>query len=409
MHFSCFLVFNHPAMDINTDNIHKSRHLTKCIFFVVFAVCIFPACLFAFRRPYYNWDMLPYMAIVLKLDQPQLSIKNIHAKTYHIAGLQVPDPEYGYLVQSPYREKMVKDAAAFYGQLPFYTVKPLYIGMIYLLYKAGFSLTKSTVLPSIIAYFLMGLLLLYWLRKYIKPPFSFPGSLLIMYTPFMINTARLSTPDAVSSLIFLGSFYFIIEKPSIIPLFVLLLLSVFARLDNIVTCLIMLSFLFFIRKWQKRISLLQYGIMAGALVLCYFVVTWFTVRPFGENITYYPDFANTLNLAYQPHGGFSFKDYVALAYSYVITVVVYQHFTFFAFLAFLVIIPAFINGYKIRFEQWFILLLIFIILTRFILFPNLEDRFYISFYLCILILLVKQYTETDVFSNTNLSSLKVKS
>lgn len=396
-------------MGIAADNIHNSCHLTKRIFFVVFAVCIFPACLFAFRRPYYNWDMLPYMAIVLKIDQPHLNVKDIHTLTYHIASQQVPGPEYGYLIQSTYRERMAKDAAAFYGQLPFYTVKPLYIGMIYLFYKTGFPLTKSTVFPSIIAYFLMGLLLLYWLRKYIELPFSFLGSLLIMYTPFMISTARLSTPDAVSSLLLFAAFYFIIEKPSVILVFVFLQLSIFARLDNIITSLLILSFLFIARKWQKRISLPQYGIMVGCLVLSYFVITWFAVRPFGGNITYYPDFASTLNLAYQHHAGFSFKDYVALMYSHAITVVVYQHFTFFAFLAFLVIVPAFMNRYKIRFEQWFIVLLTFIILIRFIVFPDLEDRFYISFYLCILILLVKQYTKRNVFSNTNLSSLKVKS
>ncbi|MGH2612532.1 MAG: hypothetical protein ACRDFB_05730, partial [Rhabdochlamydiaceae bacterium] len=259
--------------------------------------------------------------------------------------------------------------------------------------------------PSIIVYFLIGLLLFYWLGSHFKPLFALLSSLLIMYTPFMIRIAGLSTPDALSSFLLFAAFYFIIERPSFIFLFIFFLLAIFARLDNIVTCLIILSFLFFYRKWEERITLLQYGTTAGALVACYFVITWFTVRPFGWNIAFYPAFTHNLNLVYQHNPAFSLKKYAALAYSRAITAVVYYQFTLFAFLALLVAVPAFKPNHKLRFEQWFALLLIFVALFRFVLYPVLADRFYISFYLCILILLVKQYTKKDLVSNISLSTV----
>lgn len=169
-------------MHIACDNIQKPGKLTKGIFFVVVAVSLLPACLFAFRRPAYNWDMLPYMAIVLKMDKPWLNMEGIHTLTYQMASQKVPETDYRLLKEGNYRKKMAANAAAFGEQLPFYSVKPLYVGMIYLLYKTGFSLVSSTMLPSIIAYFFLGLLLFYWMGRYLRPLFALLGSVLVMYT-----------------------------------------------------------------------------------------------------------------------------------------------------------------------------------------------------------------------------------
>ncbi len=370
----------------------KKLVFTKGIILLLSAFCLLPACIFAFRRPAYNWDMLAYMAIVLKAGHPGWDVNRIHERTYQIAKQKVPATEYGYLIQSAYQERMAKDPSAFYAQLPFYAVKPLYLAMIYMLYKAGIGLPVATLLPSILAYFCMGLLLFHWLGRYLKLLLALISSLLIMYATFMILLARISTPDAVSSLWLLAAFYFILEKPSTAFMFLFFLLSVFTRLDNIVTCFIILSFLFFVRKWKKQIFLRQYVLMMLALIISYFAITLVTVRPFGWNILYYPAFVHYFNLSYAFHPLFSLKAYLALLYSHAITTIVFHHFTLFAFLALVVSIPISRHPLpKIGFDQWFCMLLIFIILIRFILYPNIDDRFYISFYVCILILLVKKF------------------
>lgn len=366
----------------------------KGILLFIFALCILPACLFAFRRPAYNWDMLAYMAIVLKADHPAWKAEQVHKATYDVAREKIPPKEYGYLIQSDYQEKMLSDPAAFHAQLPFYTVKPLYTSLVYFFYKTGISLPLATVLPSILGYFLMGLLLCHWLSNYFKPLVAVGGALLLMYSPMMILVARISTPDAISSFLMLAAFYFIIEKPSVLFIFLFLLLSIFARLDNIITCFIILSFLFFSRKWHKQISLTLYTLMIIILIVSYFVVTLVTVKPFGWNILYYSTFTHYFNLSYTFHEAFSLKAYLALLYSHAITTAVFYHFTVFTFLALIVALPILHSSHsKVVFGQWFSVLLIFIILIRFILYPNITDRFYISFYLCILVLLARKYVK----------------
>lgn len=179
-------------------------------------------------------------------------------------------------------------------------------------------------------------------------------------------------------------------------MFLFLLLSIFARLDNIITCFFILSFLFFTGKWQKQISLRQYVTMLFLLVACYFGITLTAVRPFGWNILYYPTFMQYFNLSHQFHTLSPLKAYWALLYSQAITAIVFHNFTLFAFLAMLVATSLSMRFRDQAFDQWFSLLLIFTILTRFILYPDLADRFYISFYLCILILLVRKYIKPGV-------------
>ena len=107
---------------------------------------------------------------------------------------------------------------------------------------------------------------------------------------------------------------------------------------------------------------------------------------------FYPQFAVHLNLSQGLHNTFSLKEYGALYYSKIITAIVYEHFSLFM----LVII--FIIGYSptiklspFSSDQLFSILLLFIIILRFIIFPELADRFNIAYYLCALILLIKKY------------------
>ena len=382
-------------METTPVNGHKVSILKKSLLLFVYVLFLLLIGLYAFRKPAYNWDMLAYIAIVIKIDHHYDS-NLIHKITYNTARENIPPGAYGYLSTGPYREKMATSSAGFYAQLPFYAVKPLYIGMIYLFYKIGFSLPISTVMPSILAYLLTGLLLLHWLKKYVTLFYASIAGLLVMYSTFMISIARISTPDSLSAFLLFAAFYFIIEKPSIMFLFIFLLLSVFARIDNIVTCFFILSFLFFTGKWQKKISFKQYLLMLSSLVVAYFFITLMTVRPFGWDLLYYPTFIHHFNLSREFHPAFSLKEYIALLYSQAITAIVVHHFALFIFLALLIAGRPSIRFYNFTLHELFPLLLVFIILIRFLLFPDLDDRFYASFYLCILVLLVRKYTNLPV-------------
>lgn len=264
--------------------------------------------------------------------------------------------------------------------------------MVSLFHQAGFSLPVSTVLPSILFYMLIALLLFHWLMTYLQPIWAFAISLLTMCSAFMIFMARLSTPDCLSAFLLLSSFYFIIRKPSLPWMFSFLFASMFARLDNIIPALFIVSFLFFTAKWPKKMRLNIYLLLLAILVAGYLIITTTTLQPFNWNIFYYPTFAHYLDTNHIVHTYFSVKDYLALLFSEATTAIVFYHFTFFMLFLFLIIYSPSGKWPPFSFDQSFSILLVLIILFRFVLFPDLSDRFNISYYICFLILGIKRFT-----------------
>lgn len=376
-------------MNTTFDKISNPGKFVKIVLIVIYCYCLFLIGLFAYRHPHYNWDMLGYMALVIQEDHSDIS--QVHEITYKTAKENIPATDYEHLVGSERRKNLSENRETFFKTLPFYAVKPMYIKMVSLFHKAGFSLPISTVLPSIIFYLMIGLLLFYWLLKYLKIIWAFAASLFIMLSSFMVFMPRLSSPDCLSAFLLLSAFYFIIEKPSIKWVFFFLFLSVFARLDNIVPCFFILSFLFFTKKWQEKIKLKYYLLMLIILTACYFGIIAVTMRPFDWDVFYYPTYALHMNLSHSFNSSFSLKEYVALVFSQVTTAIVFYNFLFFMFFLLLIISPS-IKYRNFTLEQAFSILLLLIILFRFILYPDLSDRFNIAYYLCFLIIFVKKYT-----------------
>ena len=378
-------------------NSFSLSHLSALIYFVYF-LCLLPVAIFAFKHPYYNWDMLPYMALALKMDHTDSN--DVHKITYSNAKANIPAVEYEFLTGGEYRKRMAESPSDFYSQLPFYVVKPFYTWMVYIFYKTGFSLPVSTVLPSILSYLMIGLLLFHWLKKYLNLGFALPAALLIMYSVYMVSIARTSTPDALSSLLLFSAMYLIVETNSLAWIFLLLWLSVITRIDNLVNCFFILSFLAIPGNWRKRISIKNYSLMVFILVFSYVTITYITkMNEWG--ILYYPTLVRYYDLLHHLHAGFSLPDYLQLVYSKAATAMVSTHFTLFAFFVLLILIqPIPIRLRHLSFDQLFSLLLILIIIIRFILFPDLADRFYTSFYLVIILLFVKRYSELVFTSGT---------
>lgn len=383
------------AASLNSYPVSK-RGVHVLLYYLIFSIGLLPACIFALKRPYYNWDMLPYMAIALRIDNPQ--IHTVHNMTYKSAKENIPAREYGFLISSDYRKRMAESPASFHRQLPFYIVKPLYIGLVYLFYKSGISLPVSTVLPSVVAYFLIGLLLLHWLAKYLKPFFAIAGGLLIMYSTYMMSAARISSPDCLSAFFLLAAIYFIIQTPSLKFMFLFFILAILTRIDNIVTAFTIISFLAFGRTWEKEILIKHYFLMISVMIACYFGIT-FLATPFNWNVFYYPTFATSLDLSKKIHSTFPLREYFSLMYSKAITAVVFSHITTFIFIVLLIFVPWRGHVRKFTFDQLFALLLVSTIIVRFILFPDLSDRFYTAFYLTILMLLVRKISQNEYTLN----------
>ena len=120
---------------------------------IFYLLCIGAAAFYCFKRPLYNWDLLPYSALILKMDG--YDEKKAFAYTFEAAKKNIPPGAYYLLTDSmnAYRYKLANNDQAFNEQLPFYVVKPLYTFLAYLAYKAGFSLLQATFDPFF--YFLL--------------------------------------------------------------------------------------------------------------------------------------------------------------------------------------------------------------------------------------------------------------
>ena len=377
---------------------HLNRLSAWVIYFCILA-CLVPIAIFAYKRPSYNWDMLAYMALVVQMEKNDIT--EVHKITYDNARQNIPPNEYSKLTSGDLRKRRMENPSEFQRILPLYAVKPFYIWLSYGFYKAGASLPLSTVIPSIIAYLLIGLLLFHWLSRHHSLLLAFAGTLLIMYSSAMINVANLSTPDCVSAFFLLAAFYFILESPSILFSFLFLTGSVFVRLDNIVMSSLVLTFLFLSGLWKKKIPLVQYLIILSVLAGAYIIVSGMA-RGDNWDLLYYPTFIKYYHPDHEVQLSFSMSNYLSLFSDRVVMALLYSQASIFFLLVLLMFsaaLPAKVRD--LPFEQLFCILLVFTIIIRFLLFPDLEDRFYIAFYVVILILLMQQYRSGIKFFNTS--------
>jgi hypothetical protein len=170
----------------------------------LYLACAGAALWLSIYRPFHNWDVVGYVASAKSFDGSDAAA--LQAFTYaELRGVLPPDlyediaraKNIGTGRGAAYRHAVSSDAAAFAEQLPYYQIRPLYTGLIYLLYRTGVDIEFATHAISGIGV-AAGLLLLYLLAgARLSPPFA---SLL---PPFAIalglfDLARFSTPDGLA-------------------------------------------------------------------------------------------------------------------------------------------------------------------------------------------------------------------
>ena len=233
---------------------------------VLALLCVIVLNLF-WARPFYNWDLIAYVGVVHSYTQKSPSL--IHARTYSEIQEHVPTTPYRRLLgeghsHKDYRAAMAKSPEEFVAQLPFYSVKPLYPSLMFLLNQTGIDLVTASVLISRVSYLLIGILLWYWIARYYPPLTSFLLASLLISMPFSLALARYSTPDALSSLILLLAFFLFIEHSRTRLATVILVLSIAARPDNVMLVTLLALYDLVFRKEERLFSL---GVMLAAFSL----------------------------------------------------------------------------------------------------------------------------------------------
>lgn len=265
-----------------------------CRFFIAYVLLIFIITIVLALKPDYNWDMLPYMAIIEKMDGIK-SFDQIHSDVYNTAKKNLPPKKYNVIADSNdrYRKKMLEDAMAFEKQLPFFDVKPVYLFFAFILYKIGVSLTYATALPSLISYFFINLVSFFWCKKFnlSSRVFIFFLGLICIIT---IPLATRSNPDTLACLFLLCASYFFMETDNLLACVLFLILSILTRPENIIFSFLLFSILV-AGKWKKKTSFFVCLICCLLMATVYYTPLKIMSYPGWSNLFYHAFIDNTVD------------------------------------------------------------------------------------------------------------------
>ncbi len=201
------------------------------------------------QQPFHNWDMIPYIACALEWEGEE----EVHAETYRIIQEELPQKTFNVLTTGEYRERCYRDAAFFQSRLPFYRVKPLYTSTIMVGRLIGLPYTVAVRFVPLSAYFAIALLLWFGLGGLLPPLRRFILSLLVVAIYPVTELARLSTPDGPAVFFLLCVFLMIYRGTyRLSVLWFLSLLAVATRLDYAIYAIVIFTSLRFLPPFRRE-------------------------------------------------------------------------------------------------------------------------------------------------------------
>lgn len=250
------------------------------------------------RRPYYNWDMFPYMAIIMA--NPGEPFVQTHQRVYAEAKSHMPRQDFEAI--SARQPELREDAAAFQDILRYHTIKPGYTGIAKLLYTLGIHPLAATWLPSIGSYFLLGLLLFWWSRRHAPASAAAMFTFVIALAPPLIDLARYSSPDMLCALVSAAGLVLILTDKTSWGV-ALMTTAILVRPDAV----LLLVPVVFVVAWRRLLPYWQAGawLAAGMILTVYLfgdlsVVGEYTFAAYntGERLTLFRQGLPTMAASY---------------------------------------------------------------------------------------------------------------
>ena len=144
-------------------------------------------------QPQFTWDLVGYIGSSVDSANPE----TIHKITFDAikpisSGAEIQ-------VDNPYRVDVAKNPYHFAEQLPFYSIKPLYVELIKVIHHAGMPFPRATIIISAVSNFLLAAILWLWLGAYVTGWSLAAACSLIMLSPNILALARWATPDCLAT------------------------------------------------------------------------------------------------------------------------------------------------------------------------------------------------------------------
>ena len=253
----------------------------------------------AIRQPHYTWDLLGYVGCAVNSTDPKV----IHDVAFD-AIRDAPSDE-DIRADNPYRKDVVANPYHFAEQLPFYSIKPVYVALIKVLHQAGMSFQKSAVAISAASNFLLAVLLWQWLTAYLSGWSLAAACTLIMLSPNILVLSRWATPDCLATLVAAVAFYLVLERKSYFWGSSILLLDVWVRTDALVLAGIVFAVLLITRK----LDIMQFAALSLLALGSYFTINHFAGN-YGWPALFYNSFMGGLTAPGEAVIHFSWSAYV---------------------------------------------------------------------------------------------------
>ena len=249
--------------------------MARATWFAAYVALALALAFLAWGRPLFGWDLLGYVGAVAAIDthDPQ----RVQATAYADVRAATPPRIYAQLTGMAgddaiaYRRDVARNPDHFAQQLPFYRVRPLYVGLLYVLHKAGLGTPHAVYLVSALSFVVIGILTLIWTSRYLAPAYAAGGSLLLLLTPPVMAVARTPSPDALSAAMVLGALFALVELRQRATFALLMVLAIFVRNDNAIFAVVLFLYFGFAATETRRSASLAIG-LALLSAVCYFAI-----------------------------------------------------------------------------------------------------------------------------------------
>lgn len=376
----------------------------------IFSIYVCIMSYYLYTHQYYNTDMEAYMGLIYKTEFPNMKIEEIHQNVYDelrgknpdFAGLGPIDPMVEEVAEgeSTYYKVLSENPKAYEEELQLFAVKPFYNFVNWSFFKLGFSASTSTFLISIISYALILILIFSFLVKILRNyNLAFIITVLISLFKPVLESSRHASPDSLSCMLLLLSFYTIIIRKNIFWTGIFAMLCILTRPEYFILYSFLYVLIYFYRnKLQVKTAplLISYGylVLSFCLIQAFNQVSW--------SVLFMNQFTKVQIYPVSQPDPFSFSDYIHFIKSKIMLEFNASYFPI--LLIFIVIILA--NNFSIRNKKTQAQILFFAIIygtviLRFLIFPSLVNRMMLGFYLVIMLALIYiQSSRVDIFKNS---------
>ncbi len=333
---------------------------------------------YAFLHPYHNWDLIPYVAVVLSYDESDPEV--VHQRAYEEVRRSVPDQVYAEMTGGPYRREMEANVPYFTQQLPFYKIRPLYTGLILLGHRAGIPVVKAALASSVLPGLVICAVILVWLLRYFDAAWASVLSVLVAGATGVTEVSRLATPDALSAALLILSVFLFTGGKHARPAAALLVLSILARTDNILPALLVLGYFRFYESNGGTMHWLDHLVSSVLCIVAYLGAAGLA-GGYSWAVVFHHTFLGRIGNPAEFHSGIGTADYLRVLERGLIGGIMEDRSSFFFLLCtVLTVMLAPRAGRRAAGHRGLAILMMLGVAAHFVLFPSLDVRFFVANY-----------------------------